>query len=174
MFTNTSMKLKQRIYSLNPLAVFYYFALTVVIVRGSIFISLLFDSPPAIFINGWHIHHFVFGFILFVLTLDATKHKEIPRFILEMGYGISLGLMFDEFTYWALGRFDYWSHLNLVAAAGIAVIAGIISQFNHKMFRIKILHNRFLTHHRYSFRKHVIIPWASFVCLLVILYRFNG
>lgn len=163
--------IEKRIMTFNPLAIFYYFALTVLIVRGTIFVAVSFDHIPAVFIRGLHVHHFVFGFLLVLLALDESRNSHVPRFLLELALGIGLALMFDEFAYWSLLRFDYWSGINLVAVSLLGIAGGIASRYDREVYKLRLFRHKPQTHPHYSFRWHVLLPWTSFVCLLLILYR---
>ncbi|MBX4205148.1 MAG: hypothetical protein KW788_03110 [Candidatus Doudnabacteria bacterium] len=173
----TISKIKKRFFTLNPLALFYYFCLTVIIVRATILVSINLDHIPAIYVRGWHIHHFVFGFLCLVLVLDEYGRKKMPRWMAEVLLGVGLGLMFDEFAFWTMGKFDYWSMNNFFAAISLGIGAGILSRVNRQPFHVNFQHKK--TKKRtafimdYSFRRQVILPWASFACLLFIIFSLN-
>jgi len=174
---NTSSQFRKRFLSLNPLAIFYYFCLTVLIVRATIFISINLDHVPAIYVHGWHMHHFVIGFLCLVLVLDEYGRKRMPRWMAEILLGLALGLTFDEFAYWTLGRFDYWSMNNFFAAISLGIGAGILSRVNQRPYHISFRHKKTKKHTKYefdySFKRQVILPWASFACILFIIYSLN-
>lgn len=169
--------LTKRFSTLNPLAIFYYFCLTVLIVRASILISINLDHIPAIYVHSLHIHHFVFGFLCLILVLDEYGRKKMPRWMAECLLGIAMGLIFDEFAFWSMARFDYWSMNNFFAAITIGIGAGILSRYDQKPFHINFQHKktkkRMQFIHDYSFKRQVILPWASFACLLFIIFSLN-
>jgi hypothetical protein len=169
--------LTKRFSTLNPLAIFYYFCLTVLIVRASIFISINLDHIPAIYVHGWHMHHFVFGFLSLILVLDEYGRKKMPRWMAEALLGIALGLIFDEFAFWSMARFDYWSMNNFFAAISIGIGAGILSRYRQRPFHVNFQHKKTKKRtqfiHDYSFKKQVILPWASFACILFIIFSLN-
>lgn len=103
----------------NILLVFFSFWLTVIAVRGSIFWLVYHSYIPAIFVRGYHIHHFVFGFVLFCAALILFSKEIFSDYIPLTLFGSSLALIFDEFLYWTRGHFNYWSIINLVATVSI-------------------------------------------------------
>jgi cell division protein FtsW (lipid II flippase) len=160
---------KQKIAELNPLAVFYYFCLTIVVVRGTIFLSLLYDHTPAVFVHGWHIHHFVFGFLFLVLALDESRKKNFSNWLLEIFYGIGLALVFDEFAYWTMNRFDYWSDQNYYAMLVLTLGVGVLTLIDQKVYQINI-HRRHVKPKTFSFKRQFMWPWLSFLVLLFLLF----
>jgi hypothetical protein len=161
--------LKQKIFKLNPLAIFYYFCSTIVVVRGVIFLSLLFNHTPRILIRGWHIHHFVFGFLFLILAIDESRKKNFPIWLLEIFYGIGFGLIFDEFAYWTFGRFDYWSMNNFYAMVCLSILAGILTQLDQQTYDVNISRKK-IKPKSYSFGLHFILPCISFLGLLIIFF----
>jgi hypothetical protein len=161
-------QIKKRILSLNPLVVFYYFALTVIVVRSTILLALLFDRIPGIHIRGLHFHHFGFGFIFLAWAIWESDINRYPRVILEVLYGISLGLIFDEFVYWTFREFNYWSAINLWAVIILGSITAVLSLLHPRPFAIQIHHK---SRHKFKFYKHLFIPWSSFVVIVVVLFR---
>ena len=57
---------------------------------------------PGIFIRGRHVHHFVVGFALVLVSLLMRK-KQTSWVLL----GVGLGLVTDEFLFWTMLEFDY-------------------------------------------------------------------
>lgn len=161
--------LTKKILHLNPLAVFYFFCSTIVIVRGSILLALMFNHEPGIFVRGWHIHHFVFGFLFLILALDESRKNNFPNWLLEIFYGIGLGLIFDEFVFWTFGRFDYWSLSNLYAMFALSVLAGILAYVDATTYDINIHHKK-IKRGKFSFKRDFAFPFLSFVGLLSIYF----
>ncbi|HEX5429480.1 MAG TPA: hypothetical protein VFX17_00145 [Patescibacteria group bacterium] len=161
--------LKQKLLQLNPLAIFYYFCATIVVVRGVIFLSLFWNHTPAIFVRGWHIHHFIFGFLFLLLALDETGKAKFPRFLLEIFYGIGFGLIFDEFAYWTFGRFDYWSIHNFYAMVALSIAAGILTAIDQQTYHFNV-HRKKTRPAKFSFKRHFCIPCLSFMGLLSIFF----
>lgn len=176
--SSNKKSLHERFRRLNPLAIFYYFCLTVLIVRAFIFVSINLEHIPAIYLRGWHIHHFVFGFLVLAITLDEYGRRgKMPRWMSEILFGVALGLIFDEFAFWSLGRFDYWSMNNFFAAISLAIAAGFLSRANKRSYHLNFRHKKtkrevkFITD--YSFKKQVMLPWASFSFLLFLIFYLN-
>jgi hypothetical protein len=165
---------KPTILDLNPLAVFYYFCLTVLVVRGVIFAAINYNKIPAIYFDGMHLHHFVFGFLFLAMSLLGSWEFRVPAWLLEILFGISLGLIFDEFIFWTRGQFDYWSMGNFYAIAALSISAGLLSLADQTVYRItwrpRKQEIRTLKTIKYSFRRQVILPWVSFVSLLLIFF----
>ena len=113
---------KHGISSTNALLIFLSFWVTVLLVRGIIFEMINRGSIPAIFVKGFHIHHFITGFILllFAVVLMTKKiwYKHIPVLLL----GCGTALVFDEFIFWTSGQFEYWDMVNFLAVASLGLI----------------------------------------------------
>jgi glycosyltransferase involved in cell wall biosynthesis len=93
---------------------------TIFFVRIVEFIALFYNRYPAIIIHNTHIHHFISGFLLIIISVGLSFFSEIHDAFTATTFGIGLGLVADEFLYWTLGRFNYWSYVN---CAGILLIA---------------------------------------------------
>lgn len=93
---------------------------TIFFVRIVEFIALLYNRFPAITIDRTHIHHFATGFLLIIISMALAFFSEINDAFPAMIFGIGTGLVADEFLYWTLGRFNYWSYAN---CAGTLLIA---------------------------------------------------
>lgn len=98
------------------------FWLTALAVRGVIFWSVTNGITPAIVIKGWHIHHFVTGFLMLSLAIVLLSKRIFSKYIPLTLLGTALGLIFDEFLYWISGNFDYWSGVNMVATITIGAM----------------------------------------------------
>ncbi len=103
--------------STDVLLVFLSFWVTVLAVRGIIFWSVRRGTIPAIFINGWHVHHFITGFVLLIIALVLYYKKIWSHHIPLVLLGCGLALVFDECLFWTRGHFNYWSMINLFAVA---------------------------------------------------------
>lgn len=164
---------RTRIKKLNPLAIFYYLCLTALVVRGVIFVAVRYNKIPAVYVSGTHLHHFVFGFLLLLLALLKTSQKNLSNWILEMIYGIALGLVFDEFIFWTQGQYDYWSLGNFYALAALSIAAGLLSLAHPAVYEIKIhkVEGQISKKIRkYSFKRDVFLPWISFVAVMFIIF----
>jgi hypothetical protein len=79
---------------------------------------------PGIFIRGRHVHHFVVGFALILLSPLMRKRKTQTSWLLLGG----LGLVTDEFLFWAMFEFDYWSLRNLLAVIATGTVLAVVYQ----------------------------------------------
>jgi len=114
------------------------------------------ETPPAIIINGVHIHHFVVGFILLsIITILYFLKKGRNNLVTFSFAGIGLGLVFDEFIYWAHLSFNYWALGNFFAAS----IAGIILLVPHRLLK----ENKQTTPFVHAFHKNPSHPKVSVV-----------
>ncbi|MEK7103383.1 MAG: hypothetical protein AAB870_03485 [Patescibacteria group bacterium] len=105
------------------LLVFVSFWLTVLVVRGAIFWLVSHGIFPWIIIGGYHIHHFVTGFLVILISLFLITKQLRSRYIPVLLFGCGIGLIVDEFIFWTIGNFDYWSFLNVLAVSiGGAII----------------------------------------------------
>ncbi|HVY68030.1 MAG TPA: hypothetical protein VHA30_04020 [Patescibacteria group bacterium] len=95
------------------------FWFTVFATRGVIFWAVVHGDIPAIFVRGYHIHHFITGFLLALVAGALLSRKIFVKYIPLALLGCGLGLAFDEFIFWTLGSFNYWSLINLVAVITI-------------------------------------------------------
>ena len=106
----------------NLLLVCLSFWLTALAVRSIIFWSVYHGRLPAVFIEGYHIHHFVTGGLLLILALVMFSERIFSSYIPLALIGCALGLMFDEFLFWTRGHFNYWSLANLIATVSIGTL----------------------------------------------------
>lgn len=104
------------------LLVFISFWLTVLVIRGAILWLVSHGIFPWIIIAGYHIHHFVSGFLVILISLFLIGKQWRSRYIPVLLFGCGIGLIVDEFIFWTIGNFDYWSFLNVLAAG----VGGII------------------------------------------------
>ncbi|MDP2656125.1 MAG: hypothetical protein Q8P11_01005 [bacterium] len=105
----------------NILWVFVSFWLTILGMRSILFWLVSHGIFPWIIIRGYHIHHFVSGFIVIILSFFLIGRQLRSRYIPVLLFGGGMGLVVDEFIFWTLGDFNYWSLLNL-AAVGIGAV----------------------------------------------------
>jgi len=67
-------------------------------------------------VNGYHIHHYVYG--IFILVALCTfllffKIKEKSLKIVSFCYGVGITLLFDEFVFWLTMGGSYYSKLSV-------------------------------------------------------------
>lgn len=110
----------------NSFFILLAYWVTFFIVRGIIYGSLRhYGASPAIFFRGIHVHHFFTGFMILLFALAYYFFKEEAGRSWFLIFGVSLGLVFDEFTFWTALNFNYWSIGNFCAV----VVAGIVLLF---------------------------------------------
>ena len=80
---------------------------------------------PGIFIGGLHVHHFAIGFALVLVSLVVRNIKKKTSWVL---LGVGLGLATDEFLFWTMLRFDYWSLKNLLATVATGTLLAVLYQ----------------------------------------------
>jgi glycosyltransferase involved in cell wall biosynthesis len=80
---------------------------------------------PGIFIRGRHVHHFVVGFALVLVAPLMRRCKRQTSWAL---LGVGLGLVTDEFLFWTMLEFDYWSLRNLLAVIATGTILAVVYQ----------------------------------------------
>ena len=80
---------------------------------------------PGIFIRGRHVHHFVVGFALVLVSFAARKNKKQTPWVL---LGVGLGLVTDEFLFWTMLKFDYWNLQNLLAVIATGIVLAAVYQ----------------------------------------------
>ncbi len=81
------------------------------------------------FIGDFHIHHFAYGILLLCCTTFYTLffHKTRPAWFLFILYGVSLALIFDEFSIWIKLDPSYHQLSSTIAIVFIALILGSFS-----------------------------------------------
>jgi glycosyltransferase involved in cell wall biosynthesis len=99
--------------------------LIIIIIRSFIFENLRENKATQIIIKGILIHHFFIGFaFLLISAIIYFFIKGRKRFVPLLIFGLGLGLIFDEFIFWAKFQFDYWSVNNFFA---IVILFGIFA-----------------------------------------------
>jgi len=119
--------------------IFISFWSIIIIVRSIIFENLRENKTTHIIIKGVHIHHFIIGFLLLLISIIIYRFTNgRKRFIPLLFFGIGLGLVFDEFLFWSKLQFDYWALKNFLA---IIILFGIFQLllfiFNKNIFNKK-------------------------------------
>lgn len=82
-------------------------------------------------VNGVHIHHFAFGFVILAITgLVALNnwHHRYPRLVAIL-YGLGLGMAVDEFGMWIRLQDDYWVRRSYDAVLIVGAILTTIVYF---------------------------------------------
>ena len=101
---------------------------TVLLVRILEFSLVSVGVIPGIFIKGRHVHHFVIGFVL-VLISPLLRRSRNAYWVL---IGIGVGLVTDEFLFWTMLEFDYWSLKNLLAIIAIGTLLAVLYQWKRR------------------------------------------
>jgi hypothetical protein len=90
-------------------------------------------------VNNFHIHHFIYGIILlsavgFISLFIPARRRHGWLFIL---YGVSLGLIFDEFGILVKLNPKYDEILSIIAIIFISVVLFISAFIEHRYRKIK-------------------------------------
>lgn len=109
-----------------PFIIFLSFLVTFVVCRAYVYATRhdLLNINEYIYVRGVHIHHFSWGILLLaVVGLIAITHpQEWMVRKLAIGYGIGLGVTFDEFAMWLKLEDDYYAKLSYDALVVISLI----------------------------------------------------
>jgi hypothetical protein len=106
----------------NSFFILLAYWVTFFIVRGGIYGSLMYyGKSPAIYFQGIHVHHFFTGFMILLFVLAYYFFREEAGRLWFLIFGVSLGLIFDEFTFWTELHFDYWTIGNFLAVYAMGV-----------------------------------------------------
>lgn len=123
--------------NISPLVIILVSVITVFVLARSLTYLVLIGQvlPSTVFLslNGYHIHHFVYGNILIIITsfasigLGIRKHKQL----FALFYGIGLGLVLDELLLWLgdvrqLTSVVLWLPHSITAIAATVVIISTI------------------------------------------------
>lgn len=142
------------------------FWLTAVFMRLIIFWAFLHGRTPAIYIRSHHVHHFIFGLAILLITGILYYYSTLPGRLLLLLAGIGSGLMFDEFLYWTRGTINYWSLYNFCALA-VGGVACLFVYFYAKRQNLGI--NIKLPDEKHSFH-WVTAPFALSLLFLYCLF----
>ena len=76
-------------------------------------------------VGGVHIHHQVFGIVMmfvFGLLMVAINPLDVQLNVFAVGFGIGVGLAFDEFALWLHLDDVYWSQLGRKSIDAVAIV----------------------------------------------------
>lgn len=158
----------------NILLVCLSFWLTVILVRVVIFWSVINGTIPALFLKGYHIHHFVTGFVLLIIAAILFSRKKFSKYTPLALFGCSVGLIADEFLFWTSGHFDYWSLVNLAAILAIGTAMAVTYIYAKRWdlaekYRLEKLHlpkgPRLLA---------ALLPIIIVTIILYVMFSYNG
>lgn len=115
--------------------VFVSFLITFIFVRSYVYLTNrdIMNLPTGVVIRGVHVHHFIFGiFLLAVVSFVALYDiRPVVHRRLAVIYGISLGLIFDEFSLWLRLTNDYYARVTYDALVIIVLLFLNIIYFPH-------------------------------------------
>jgi hypothetical protein len=121
----------------------FFYILTLLLSRLIVFIIELDLDVPFLGYNtlsGFHIHHYSYGIVLLcVVTFYALFVKlENLKFNLYILFGVSLGLIFDEFGIWLKLDPEYNQRISFVAAGIVALILLLVAFYPRFFVRATI------------------------------------
>lgn len=106
----------------NSFFILLAYWVTFFVIRGIIYGVLRhYGEYPAIYFRGIHVHHFFTGFMILLFALAYYFFREEAGRLWFLIFGVSLGLIFDEFTFWTELHFDYWTVGNFLAVCTVGV-----------------------------------------------------
>lgn len=98
-----------------PFVIFSFFLAAFTLSRLWVYLAIKNIVPESFTenINGVHIHHFAYGFLLtaiigYLALVLPANYLQKWKIKLAVLYGIGLGWTFDEFGMWLRLRDDYW------------------------------------------------------------------
>jgi glycosyltransferase involved in cell wall biosynthesis len=122
--------------------IFISFWVIIIIARSIIFENLRDSQGTQIIIKGIHIHHFIIGFVFLLISVIALYFTNgRKRFVPLIFFGFGLGLVFDEFMFWARIQFDYWAINNFFAIVilfGIFLLLLFLPEKKHELYGINV------------------------------------
>lgn len=126
-FSNTTNWLVNEIQKRPAIATLFAFSITILISRSVVFaIENHLDVPFLGYniINDYHIHHFAYGIILLSIVTFSSLFLNGYRFFnfLYILYGVSLGLIYDEFGIWLKLDLDYHQKISTIAILVILIL----------------------------------------------------
>lgn len=107
------------------------FVLTFAVSRAVVF-AIMWGEASDLYVRvgGAHVHHFVPGIaLLAILGLYQllADPRSTSRGLLAVGYGIALGLTFDEFGLWLHLGGSYWQRASYDAVVILAALIGMVA-----------------------------------------------
>lgn len=107
------------------------FVLTFVLARTLVFLIMAQRIPNLyLFMRGTHVHHLNYGIFLLAvvggwLLFGAPRDNSLRR--AAFGYGVAMGLTFDEFGMWLHLGGSYWQRASVDATVVVAAALGLIA-----------------------------------------------
>ena len=125
----------------------FAFLLTFILSRVFVFLIMSDEMPNFyFFLHGTHVHHLNYGiFMLAAVCGYSVFRRPVGRMaeILALGYGVAMGLTFDEFGMWLHLGGSYWQRVSVDAVIVVSAFFGWIA-FARSL-------KRFESHHRWIF-----------------------
>ena len=110
---------------------FAAFLLTFVIARVLVFLIMAHRLPDLyLHLGGTHVHHLNYGIFMLVAVCAYLLFAPISgrgRTWASLGYGVGLGLTFDEFGMWLHLGGGYWQRANFDAIIVMAALLGTLA-----------------------------------------------
>jgi hypothetical protein len=121
----------------------FFYILTLLLSRLIVFLIELDLDIPFLGYNtltGFHIHHYTYGIILLCLISFYALFVKLEnmRFNLYILYGVSLGLIFDEFGIWLKLDPEYNQRISFIAAGVVALILVLVTVYPRFFVRTDI------------------------------------
>lgn len=121
----------------------FFYVLTLMLSRLIVFLIELDLNIPFLGYNtltGFHIHHYTYGIILLCLTSFYALFVKLEnmKFNLYILYGVSLGLIFDEFGIWLKLDPEYNQRISFIAAGVVALILLLVTVYPRFFVRTNI------------------------------------
>jgi hypothetical protein len=142
--------------SVNSLArlALFSFILTFITSRTFVFLIMSHQIPNFyFFLRGTHVHHLNYGIFLLAIVGGYSVFRSPAgraASITALGYGVAMGLTFDEFGMWLHLGGSYWQRASVDAVIIVAAVLGLCAYLPSL--------ERFETRHR----------WAALVLILVL------
>jgi len=125
------------------------FILTFIVSRVMVFLIMADEVPNFyFFLRGTHVHHLNYGIFLLAWVCGYSVFRRPMGRASEataLLYGISLGLMFDEFGLWLHLGGSYWQRASVDMVIVVAAVLGLVGfattlrQFETKHFWAAII-----------------------------------
>jgi hypothetical protein len=107
----------------------FSFLLTFIISRTFVFLIMAHEIPNFyFFLSGTHVHHLNYGiFLLAAVGGYCVFRRPVGRTaeLAALGYGLAMGLTFDEFGMWLHLGGSYWQRASVDAVIIVAALMGL-------------------------------------------------
>lgn len=121
------------------------FILTFILARVFVVLIMSKQIPNLyFFLSGTHVHHLNYGiFLLAAVCGYSVFVRPVGRAaeLAALGYGVAMGLTFDEFGMWLHLGGSYWQRASVDAVIVVAAVFGLVA-FARSLKRIEARHFR--------------------------------